>query len=159
MRLMAFAMTTTVTTVTSGARSGERTTYSVLAKGNRKNSIETPMSERRLPAKTWPASLAGGETSRKSSSAPTTNITPAASTSPNGSDESSNISRNCGIRDATIIARRKPRNMAAPPNEGVGRSCTLRGPGTDTAPTRTDSRRTTNVRRNVLTAATASTTL
>jgi hypothetical protein len=67
----------------------------------------------------------------------------------------SNISENCGICDATAIATRNPPNIPAPPSVGVARSWTLRPCGMDTAPMRTATRRTTNVRRNVVTAATA----
>ena len=69
----------------------------------------------------------------------------------------SNISRNCGICDATAIAIRNPPNMPAPPSVGVARSWTLRPWGTDTAPMYTAPRRTTKVKRNVLRAATART--
>ena len=157
-RLIALANTTTVTTVTSGARSGESTMTSAPENGTWKNSIETPNSESRLPASTIPAILAGGETSRRSSSAPVANITPAARITPAGSDEPSNISRNCGIWDATPIATRNPTNIAAPPSSGIAVVCTSRAVGTLTAPMRNASFRTSGTSANVSPAATAKTT-
>jgi hypothetical protein len=50
-------------------------------------------------------------------------------------------------------------NIAAPPSDGVGYECTLRGPGIDTAPIRIAMRRTANVTKNVVSAPTAPTTL
>src|SRR5438034_11638593 len=105
-----------------------------------------------------PATLAGGDTpprcSHRSATAPTTNITLAATMTPMGSTALSNISLNCGTCDATAMATRNPPNMAAPPSVGVARSCTLRVPGTEITPIRTATRRTTNVSRNVVSAAT-----
>ena len=158
MRLMALAKTTTVITVTSGAKSVESTITSAPAKGTWKNNIETPKSESKLPASTMPAILAGGETSLRSSSAPIANITPAARMIPAGSDEPSNISRNCGICDATAMATRNATNMAAPPSIGIVVVCTSRVLGTFTAPTRSANFRTSGVNPNANTAATAKTT-
>jgi hypothetical protein len=111
-----------------------------------------------LPESTIPATFAGGDTppfrSHRSSTAPTTNMTAAASIRPSGSVAPSNISENCGICDATAIATRNPPNIAAPPSVGVARSCTLRPWGMETAPMRTAAFRMTNVSRNVVTAAT-----
>ena len=108
MRLIALASSTTPMTVTSGARSGDSTTNSEFANGTRKNSMVTPSSDSTLPLSTWPAILAGGDTGRMSSIAPTTNITAAASSSPTGSVLSVNISRNWSTCDATANATRKP---------------------------------------------------
>src|SRR4051812_11500539 len=157
-RLMALAKTTTVTTVTSGARSGESTMTSAPENGTWKNSIETPNSESRLPASTIPAIFAGGDTSRRSSSAPVANITPAARITPAGSDEPLNISRNCGIWDATPIATRNPTNMAAPPSSGIVVVWTSRALGTFTAPMRNASFRTRGTSANFNVAATKKTT-
>ena len=95
----------------------------------------------------------------RSSSAPTTNITPAARITPNGSELSSNISRNWSICDATAIAARKPTNIAAPPSVGVGFVCTWRASpdGATTAPSRIARNRTTGVSANVTASATART--
>ena len=49
------------------------------------------------------------------------------------------------------IATRNPTNIAAPPSDGVGFVCTLRGPGIAIAPMRGASQRITNVKRNVTT--------
>src|SRR4051812_25432390 len=157
-RLIALANTTTVTTVTSGARSGDSTMTSAPENGTWKNSIDTPKSESRLPASTIPAILAGGDTSRRASSAPVANITPPARITPAGSDDPSNISRNCGICDATPNAMRKPTNIAAPPSSGVAVVCTSRAVGTFTAPMRNASFRTSGTSAKVRPAATAKTT-
>jgi hypothetical protein len=142
-------------TVTSGDRSGDSTMKP--AKGIRKNSIVTPRIDSRLPEKTWPATLAGGETSRRSSSAPTANMTAAPMISPIGSELPRKMGRNSGMHQATPMAARNPPNMAAPPSVGVGCSCTRRASGMTTAPRRIEARRTTGVRAHVTTAATART--
>ncbi len=113
----------------------------------------TPSSDSTLPLSTWPANLAGGDTGRRSSIAPTTNITAPASNKPSGSVVSVNTSRNCGTCDATPNATRNPRNIAAPPSDGSGSVCTLRGPGIAIAPMRGASHRMGNVNANVTTAA------
>ncbi len=51
------------------------------------------------------------------------------------------------------MATRKPMNIPAPPSDGVGMVCTLRGPGIATAPMRGATHRTTKVARNVTIAA------
>src|SRR5438874_292232 len=155
MRFTALAMRATQITVRSGDRSGERTTNP--AKGIRKNSSVTPRSDSRLPEKTCPASLAGGDTSRRSSRAPTANITVAPMSSPSGSDVPRKTGRNLGSTEATAMAARKPPYMAAPPRVGVGRSWTRRLSGETTAPRRMATRRTVGVRSQVTTAATART--
>src|SRR5579872_1811418 len=155
MRLTALAISATQITVRSGERSGESTTNP--AKGIRKNSSVTPRSDSRLPEKTWPASLAGGDTSRRSSRAPTANIVVAPISSPSGSGVPRNTGRNRGSTEATAMAARNPPYMAAPPRVGVGRSWTRRGSGETTAPRRMATRRTVGVRAQVTTAATART--
>ena len=89
MRLIAFVINTTHSAVTSGAQVGRRarpTSVWNRLNGIRKKNIVTPNSASRLAASTWPATLAGGDTSMRSSSAPMTNITPAPSIRPNGSE-------------------------------------------------------------------------
>src|SRR5689334_8473456 len=81
-------------------------------------------------------------------------MNPAASSRPIGSDDDANISWNWSICDAAARAARNPRNIAAPPNDGVGYVWTLRGPGSDTAPMRGAMRRNRNVLRNVVSAPT-----
>src|SRR5581483_6462493 len=154
-RLTALAISATQITVSSGDRSGERTTKP--AKGILKNSSVTPSSDRRLPEKTWPASLAGGDTSRRSSRAPTANIVVAPISSPSGSEVPRKTGRNRGRTEATAMAARKPPYIAAPPRVGVGRSWTRRGSGDTTAPRRMATRRTVGVRAQVTRAATART--
>jgi hypothetical protein len=85
--------------------------------------------------------------------APTANMMAAASRRPSGSVSSAKISWNCPSWDATAIATRNPANMPAPPSDGVGRVCTLRGPGIAIAPMRGATHRMTNVSRNVTPAA------
>ena len=58
---------------------------------------------------------------------------------------SANISWNWSICDATAIATRNPTNIAAPPSDGVGFVCTLRGPGIAIAPIRGATRASANV--------------
>ena len=127
MRFTALTMSATQITVRSGDRSGESTTNP--AKGMRKNSRVIPSSDSRLPEKTCPASLAGGETSRRSSRAPTANIVVAPISSPSGSEVPRNTGRNWGRTEAVAMAARNPPYMAAPPSVGVGRSWTRRASG------------------------------
>ena len=86
------------------------------------------------------------------------NITPAARITPAGSDEPLNISRNCGIWEATPIATRNPTNIAAPPSSGIVVVWTSRAVGTLTAPMRNASFRTKGTSANVSVAATKKTT-
>src|SRR3954453_19707227 len=65
-------MPATHRTVTSGAMSGESDHRP--RNGNRKNNMVTPSSESTLAARTWPASFAGGDTSRTSSTGPTMKV-------------------------------------------------------------------------------------
>src|SRR5919106_1107633 len=111
MRFTALAMSATQITVRSGDRSGESTTKP--ANGIRKNSRVIPRIDSRLPEKTCPASLAGGDTSRRSSRAPTANIVVAPISSPSGSDVPRNTGRNCGRTEAVAMAARNPPYMAA----------------------------------------------
>ena len=155
MRFTALTMSATQITVRSGDRSAESTTNP--AKGMRKNSSVTPRSDSRLPENTWPASLAGGDTSRRSSRAPTANIVVAPIRSPSGSEVPRKTDRNWGRSEATAMAARKPPYMAAPPRVGVGRSWTRRASGDTTAPRRIAPRRTTGVSSQVTRAATTRT--
>ena len=93
----------------------------------------------------------------RSSSAPVTNITPAPSSRPTGSELSANMSRNWCICAATAIAARKPTNIAAPPSVGIGLVCTWRASedGATTAPKRLASHMTIGVHAKVVTSATA----
>ena len=118
MRLTALAMPTTQSTVMSGDRSADRTTKP--AKGIRKKSSVTPSRESRLPEKTWPATLAGGDTGRRSSRRPTANMTLAATSRPRGSELPRNMGLKAGMSQATPRAATNPPNMAAPPRVGVG---------------------------------------
>jgi len=70
----------------------------------------------------------------------------APSTTPSGSVDRWNTSRNCTMRDATPIATRKATYMPTPPAVGVARSWTLRSDSASITPQRTASRRATNVR-------------
>ena len=162
MRLIAFAITTTHNTVTSGWMSGDSTTVSRWPRlnGTRKKNIVMPSRAMRLAASTIPASFAGGDTSTMSSSMPTSNMTPAPSSNPRGS-ELANTSLNWCICEATAIAARNPQNIAAPPRLGVGRVCTWRlapSPGGVTTPPAIARRRTTGVTSNVTAKATTRTT-
>ena len=68
-----------------------------------------------LAASTWPATLAGADMSRRSSMSPTTKMAAAASTRPSGSEDPANSGWRAGTEAATVMATRKPTNMAAPP--------------------------------------------
>src|SRR6266851_418082 len=118
----------------------------------------TPRKYRTDPASTVPASLAGGDTSRTSSMRPTRKTTPPARTTPRGSEDPWKTGAKAGSWEATPMAARKARNMAAPPAVGVGFSCTRRSSGRTTAPNRTAARRTAKVSSQVPTAAVAKTT-
>src|SRR5437764_15128413 len=155
MKLTAFAMTATHTTVTSGCKS--RDSDSTPVNGNRKKNIDTPSRYSTDPASTWPDSLAGAEISRTSSPRPTAKMIVAAITTANGADDPSNTSLKSGSCDATAIATRKATNMAAPPTVGSGVVCTRRSPGITTRLRTTTTLRTTNVSNQVPTSATAKT--
>jgi hypothetical protein len=115
----------------------------------------TPSSERTPPASTIPATFAGADTSRTSSSMPTAKITAAPSTTASGSDDPWKTLSNPESCDATPMATRKAMNMAAPPSVGVGTVWTRRSSGPTTAPTRIAIRRTRGVVMKVTVAATA----
>ena len=68
-RLTALAMPITHSTVTSADRSAESTTRP--ENGTRKYTMLTPLMVRMLPASTRPATLAGADTSNRSSMKPT----------------------------------------------------------------------------------------
>ena len=75
----------------------------------------TPRKYRMLAASTCPAILAGADMSRTSSISPTAKMAAPARTTPRGSDEPWKMCGGPGCSAATIMATRKPRNMAAPP--------------------------------------------
>ena len=113
MKLMALVSAITQAAVMSGITPGVSTMNP--AKGILNSHIVTPKKYRMLAARTWPAILAGADMSRTSSMRPTTNMAPAASTTPSISGESVKIGRRAGMAAAKSTATRKPRNMAAPP--------------------------------------------
>ena len=102
-----------------------------------------------LPASTDPAVFAGADTSRRSSSCPTTYIVRVASTTPSGGAIVRNTGWNSPVSQATPNPTSTPATMAAPPSRGVGRVCTRRASGRSTTPNRHDSRIITGVRLNV----------
>jgi hypothetical protein len=95
-------------------------------------------------ASSWPASLIAGGRSKRSSNAPTSVITPAASSTPCQSlDPGSQIS----------AATSAPAKIATPPNSGVARSDRPRSRGSSIAPNVHASRVVAGVRRAVTAAA------
>src|SRR5436305_2354579 len=108
-------------------------------------------------ARTCPATLAGAETTRRSSSMPMARMTMAATARPKGSEDS-NTGPKPGMNRATAKATSRAISMATPPSVGVGRSWMRRSSGLTTAPQRCDMRQTAGVRTNVTTAATPKTT-
>ena len=81
-----------------------------------------------------PATLAGAETSRRSSIRPVSQITVAAAITPRTFPGASNTGPNSGNRQATARATSRPMNKAVPPRIGVGFACTVRSPGWAMAP-------------------------
>ena len=86
------------------------------------------------PARTIPATLAGAETSRRSSIRPVSQITVAAAITPRTFPGASNTAPKSGNRQAAASATSRPMNKAVPPSIGVGFACTVRSPGWAMAP-------------------------
>ena len=99
-----------------------------------------------VAARTWPATLAGADMSRKSSMRPTTKMAAAPRIRPSGSEESRNSGAKSGIDAATAHATSRATNMATPPAAGVTRWWTLRSSGWATYPICTAIRRAGKVR-------------
>src|SRR5579872_5142617 len=155
-RLTALAMPITQSAVTSGRIEGESTMKP--AKGTLKCDIVTPRKYRTMAASTWPATLAGADTSRRSSTKPTTKMTNAPSTTPSGSDDPWKDGAKTGSAAATPMAASRPTSMPTPPKVGVGTVWTRSASGMTTKRRRTATWRTTKVQRNVTTAAAPKTT-
>jgi hypothetical protein len=154
--LIAVDIPATQSTVTSGAMSGDSDQKP--RNGSRKNSIVTPRSDSALPASTWPASLAGGDTSRMSSTRPTRKMIVAPRRMPSGSDVPRKTGSNWSTWVATAIPARNPRYIDRPPSTGVGRAWTRRSSGAWTTLARIASRRTSGVVATVTPVATSRTT-
>ena len=131
--------------------SGDRDTRP--ANGMRKNRMLTPAMDRTLPASTVPAILAGGDTSRRSSTWPTPKMMMAPSTTPRGTVLAVNTAVKLSSRHPTNIPARNPSRIAAPPRTASGFVCTRRSSGATTAPTLNDSERNTGVVSSVTSAA------
>ena len=127
MRFTALVMATTHSAVSSGVHSGDSCTRPV--SGTLNWNQVTPMKYRIVAARTWPATLAGADMSRKSSIRPTTKIAAAPSRRPSGSDDPRKSGARAGTEAATAQVTSIPRNMATPPDWGVTRWCTLRASG------------------------------
>ena len=112
--------------------------------GNVKWSIQTPNSGGIDAATNCPASFTGGESPRKSSTAPTTVATAAPSSTPRLSPERS--------RNASA-GTRIPRKIASPPRRGIGRRLMRRESGRSTAPSRRAMPPTAGVRSTTMTKA------
>ena len=136
---MAVVIPITQNTVSNVDMSGDRD--SSPANGMRKKRMLTPAIDSTVADSTVPAILAGGDTSRRSSSWPTANMTMAPRATPSGIVLASNTAVKSALRHATPRPTRKPSRMAAPPSSAVGRSCTRRSSGAWTAPMLKDSRR------------------
>ncbi len=85
------------------------------------------------PANTMPATRAGAESSRRSSTRPTEKISTAARATPAGA-ELSNTAEKVSSRQATTMATRKATIMATPPIVAVGTEWIRRSSGATTAP-------------------------
>ncbi len=155
MKLMALVMPSTHTTLSRYDQFESRT--NVLMNGMRSERMLIPENTSTLAASTIPDILAGADTSRRSSMAPTARMTTAAITSPSGSVLLSNTELNASSRQATAMPTRKPRSMPMPPRVGVGRVWTRRSSGRTTAPILIASRRTSGTSTRVVTVTTART--
>ena len=155
MRFTALVMTMTHNAVSNGVTSGDRTKKPT--KGILNWNIVTPRNTSTMAASTCPAILAGADISLTSSMNPTTKITAAPRTNPSGSEDPAKISWSCPSCEATRMATRNARNIAAPPPYGVTRAWTRRSSGSTTSPARMASARIGNMATKVPTAATAAT--
>ncbi len=135
-RLMALHMPATHTTVIRADRSGDSANSP--KNGMRKKMMLTPAIDRMLPASTMPASLAGGDISRRSSIWPTAQMTIDASATPSGGAIVRNTAANSPLSQAASRPTSTPARMPAPPRMGVGTLWTRRASGWTTAPTRSD---------------------
>ncbi len=129
----------------------------VLTKGMRNDRMLMPDSTSTLAASTMPATLAGADTSRRSSMTPTPRMSTAAITRPSGSVLLSKMEPKACSRQATAMPARKPTSIPTPPSRGVGRSWTRRSSGLTTAPMRTASRSTRGMTTKVVSVTTART--
>ena len=111
MMLMALAMPSTQITLSRYDQFGSR--MNVPTNGMRSDSRLMPENTSTLADSTMPATLAGGDTSRRSSMAPTASMSTAAITRPSGSVLLSKIESKACMRQATSMPTRKPTSMAA----------------------------------------------
>ena len=112
--------------------------------------MATPEMARMLPASTDPAVLAGADTSRRSSSCPTTYMVSVASTTPSGGAMVRNTGWNSPVSHATPNAHQDARpRWRRRRARAVGWVCTRRASGRSTTPNRHDSRTITGVRAKV----------
>jgi len=131
---MALAITMTQSTDTSAAMSGARTVKPTNGIGTL--TMVNPASVSTDPDNTMPATLAGADTSFRSSMKPVENMMAAATSAPITLVGLSNTAESPPSRDATASPATSPAIMAAPPRVGVGASWTLRSPGWTIAPRR-----------------------
>ena len=117
-RLTALAISSTQHTLTRVARSGDNTVKPSSGIGTLM--IDTPLNARIDPASTMPATFAGGDTSRMSSTSPVAKITVAAIATPTMFDGDSNTDSNSPSNAAHANPARRPRYIAPPPSDGVG---------------------------------------
>ena len=151
MRLTALAMSTTHTTVNSADRSGDSRIRS--RNGTRSTSSDTPASDSTAPAATMPATLAGADTGRTSSSVPTVQMSVAATSSPIISVGVAKAAEKSPIPQATARPTTRPAIMASPPRAGMAYSWTCLSSGATTRLAPAAARRTTGVASAVVSAA------
>src|SRR5215475_3618456 len=117
----------------------------------------TPSSTITPEANTWPASLLCESISHRSSTTPSRQMKPPATSTAEVSEPCTYVRCRVGIRWAMSSAAAIPAYIATPPSRGVGIACTSRSRGRATAPHRIATTRTTGVSRNVTAAATQKT--
>ncbi|MCZ7631168.1 MAG: hypothetical protein M5U19_19925 [Microthrixaceae bacterium] len=93
------------------------------------------------PESTWPATLAGGEMSRRSSMRPISHMTTAAVTTPSTFPGVVNTSSSAPKNHAEPRPASTPMSSAVPPRMGVASACTLRSLGYAIASARRESTR------------------
>src|SRR3954468_15655827 len=148
MKFSAFTVRTVSRMVSGTPRSGPRMSVPMSATGRKTNASWTPSSTMTPAAAIWPVSLVSASRPNLSSSTPSRQISPPA-TSTAAVCESSKVRCRAGSRVATRMAAATPRYIATPPPRGVGMTCTSRSRGAAIIRQRIATIRTTGVARKV----------
>src|SRR3954447_16384256 len=157
MKFSAFTVRTVSRMVSGTPMSGPSDSVPMSATGRKTKASWTPSSTMTPAAAICPVSFVSASRPNLSSSTPSRQISPPA-TSTAAVCESSKVRCSAGSRVATSTAAATPRYMATPPPRGVGMTCTSRSRGAAIMRQRIATIRTTGVARKVTTAAVSRTT-